>query len=70
MDLHCPESTVSIYVLYEGLKELAVKKFTQIYFRLPVFGNCLKWAFQVCLRRFAVERDSLEVKKIIKVKFL
>ena len=25
--------------------------------------------FQVCFRRFLVERDSLEVKKIIKVKF-
>ena len=26
--------------------------------------------FEVCLRRFSVGRDSLEVKKIIKVKFL
>ena len=38
--------------------------------RLPVFGKCLKWVFEVCLRRFTVGRDSLEVKKIIKVKFL
>ena len=45
------------------------KKVTQIYFRLPVFGKCLKWVFQVCLRRFSVGRDSIEVKKIIKVKF-
>ena len=35
-----------------------------------MFGKCLKWVFQVCLRRFSVGRDSLEVKKIIKVKFL
>ena len=28
------------------------------------------WVFQVCLRRFPVARDSLEVKKFIKVKFL
>ena len=35
-----------------------------------MFGNCLKWVFQVWLRRFHVGRDSLEVKKIIKVKFL
>ena len=47
-----------------------MQKFTQIYLRLPVFGKCLKWVFQVCLRRFPVGRDSLEVKKIIKVKFL
>ena len=47
---------------------MAPKKFTQIYLR--VFGKCLKWVFQVCLRRFPVGRDSLEVKKIIKVKFL
>ena len=40
------------------------------YLRLPVFSKCLKWVFQVCLRRFPVGRDSLEVKKIIKVKFL
>ena len=49
---------------------MAAKKFTQIYLRLPVFGKCLKWVFQVRLRRFPVGRDSLEVKKIIKVKFL
>ena len=49
---------------------LAAKKFTQIYLRLPVFGKCLKWVFQVCLRRFPVGRYSLEVKKFIKVKFL
>ena len=49
---------------------LAAKKFTQIYLRFPVFGNCLKWVFQVSLRRFPVGRDSLEVKTIIKVKFL
>ena len=47
-----------------------MKKFTQIYFRLPVFGKCLKWVFQMCHRKFPVGRDSLEVKKIIKVKFL
>ena len=35
-----------------------------------MLGKCLKWVFQVCLRRFPVGRDSLEVKKIIKVKFL
>ena len=35
-----------------------------------MFGKCLKRVFQVCLRRFPVGRDSLEVKKIIKVKFL
>ena len=52
------------------MRGLAAKKFTQIYLRLPVFGKCLKWVFQVCLRRFPVGRDSLEVKKIIKVKFL
>ena len=49
---------------------LAAKNFKQIYLRLPVLGKCLKWVFQVCLRRFPVGRDSLEVKKIIKVKFL
>ena len=52
------------------LKGLTSKKFTQIYLRLPVFGKCLKWVFHVCLRRFPVGRNSLEVKKIIKVKFL
>ena len=41
----------------------AVQKFTSIYLRLPVFGKCLKWVFQVCFRRFSVGRDSLEVKK-------
>ena len=35
-----------------------------------MFRKCLKWVFLVSLRRFPVERDSLEVKKIIKVKFL
>ena len=35
-----------------------------------MFGKYLKWAFQVCFRRFPVRRDSLEVKKIMKVKFL
>ena len=48
----------------------AAKKFKQIFLRLLVFGRCLKWVFQVCLRRFSVGRDSLEVKKIIKVNFL
>ena len=52
------------------LRGLTAKKFTQTYLRLPVLGKCLKWVFQVCLRRFPVGRDSLEVKKIIKVKFL
>ena len=44
--------------------------FTQIYLRLPVLGKWLMWVFQVCFRMFPVGRDSLEVKKIIKVKFL
>ena len=35
-----------------------------------MFGKCLNWVFQVCLRRFSVGRDSIEVKHIIKVKFL
>ena len=35
-----------------------------------MFGKCLKWVVQVCLRRCPVGRDSLEVKNIIKVKFL
>ena len=35
-----------------------------------MFGKCLKWVFQVWLRRFPVGRDSLEEKKISKVKFL
>ena len=52
------------------LKEAGCEKFTQIYLRLPMFGKCLKWVFQVCFRRFPVGRDFLEVKKIIKVKFL
>ena len=51
------------------LKGMAAKKFAQIYLRLPVFGKCLKRVFQVCLRSFLVGRYSLEVKKIIKVKF-
>ena len=38
--------------------------------RLSVFGKYLRWVFQVCFRRFPVGRDSLEVKWIIKVKFL
>ena len=50
--------------------ELAAKKFTQIFLRLPVFGKCLKWVFQVSLRKFPVGRDSLEVKTITKVKLL
>ena len=49
---------------------MAAKKFTQIYLRLSVFGKCLKSVFQLCFRRFLVGRDSLDVKKIIKVKFL
>ena len=53
-----------------SLRRLAAKKFTQIYLRVPVLGKCLRRVFQVCLRRFLVGRDSLEVKKIIKVKFL
>ena len=36
------------------LRRLAAKKFTQIYLRLPVFSKCLKWVFQVCLRRLWV----------------
>ena len=52
------------------LKGAGRKEVSQIYLRLPVFGKCLKWVFQVRLRRFPVGRDSLEVKKIIKVKFL
>ena len=52
------------------LKEAGCEKFTQIYLRLPMFGKCLKWVFQVCFRRFPVGRDSLKVKTIIKVKFL
>ena len=52
------------------LRGLAGKKFIQIYLRFPVLDKCLKWVFQVYLRRFPVGRDSLEVKKIIKVKFL
>ena len=35
-----------------------------------MFGKCLKWVFQVIFKRFPVGRDSLEDKKIIKVKFL
>ena len=35
-----------------------------------MLDKCLKWVFQVSFRRFPVGRDSLEVKKIIKVKFL
>ena len=52
------------------LKAAGCKKFTQIYLRLPVLDKCLKWMFQVSLRSFPVGKDSLEVKKIIKVKFL
>ena len=70
VDLQCPGNTVQIYVLEESLRSLAAKKITQIYLTLPVFGKCLKWVFQVRLGRFPVGRDSLEVKKIIKVKFL
>ena len=46
-----------------------MKKFTQTFLGLPVLGKCLKLVFQVCPRRFPVGRDSLEVKKMIKVKF-
>ena len=35
-----------------------------------MLGDCLKWVLQVSLRGFPVGRDFLEVKKIIKVKFL
>ena len=35
-----------------------------------MFGKCLKLVLQVCFRKFPVRRDSLEVKKIINVKFL
>ena len=52
------------------LRELAVQKFTQIYLRFPVFGKCLKWILQVYFRRSPVGKGSLEVKKIVKVKFL
>ena len=41
---------------------LAAKKFTQIFLRLPVFGKCLKWVFQVSLRKFPVGRDSFRSK--------
>ena len=69
MDLQCPENTVfkNVYSL-RMLK--GCENFTQIYLRLPVLGKCLKWVFQVRLRRFPVGRDTLEVKKIIKVKIL
>ena len=53
-----------------SLREMAVQKFPQIYLRFPLFGKCIKWVFQVYCRRFLVGRDSLKVKRIIKVKFL
>ena len=71
MDLQCPENTAFKNLSsWECLRGLVAKKFTQICLRLPVLGKCLKWVFQVSLRRVPVGRDSLEVKKIIKVKFL
>ena len=48
---------------------MAAQNFTQIYVRLPVFGKCLKWVFHVCFRTFSIGRDSLEVKKIVKVNY-
>ena len=49
---------------------MAAQRFTQINLRLPVFGKCFKWVFQVYFRSLPVGRDSLEVKKIVTVKFL
>ena len=71
VDLQCLENTVFKNLCsLRMLKAADCKKFTQIYLRLPVLGKCLKWMFQISLRSFSVGRDSLEVKKIIKVKFL
>ena len=35
-----------------------------------MFGKCLKWILQVYFRRSPVGKGSLEIKKIVKVKFL
>ena len=62
--------SLKIYVLEGCLRGLSAKRYTQIYLRLLVLEKCLKRVFQVSLKRFPVGRDSLEVKKFIKIKFL
>ena len=71
MDLQCPENTV-----FKNLCSLRILKGAgceEVYTNL--FETSSAWqVFKVGvsskLRRFPVGRDSLEVKKIIKVKFL
>ena len=66
MVLQCPENTV-----FKNLCSLRMLKGAGCQ---EVYTNLLEtssaWVFQVSLRGFPVGRDSLEVKKIIKVKFL
>ena len=71
MDLQCPENTVFKNLCsLRMLKGASCEEVNTNYLRLPVLGKCLKWVFQVSLRRFPVGRDCLEAEKIIKVKFL
>ena len=65
MDLQCPENTV-----FKNLCSLRMHEGAgcqEVYTNL--FETSSAWVFQVSLR-FPVGRDSLEVTKIIKVKFL
>ena len=71
MDLQCPENIVLKNLC--SLRTLKGAGCEEVYtnlFENSVLGKCLKWVFQVSLRRIPVGRDSLEVKKIIKVKSL
>ena len=71
MDLQCPENTVFKNLC--SLRMLNGAGCEEVYTNLleiSSVGKCLKWVFQVSLRRFPVGRDSLKVLKIIKVKFL
>ena len=71
MDLQCPENTVfkNLFSL-RMLKEAGCEEVFTNLFETSSAWQVFKGVFQVCLRRFLVGRDSIEVKKIIKVKFL
>ena len=62
MDLQCPENTVfkNLYSLRMHKGAGCQEVYTNL-FETSVLGKCLKWVFQVSLRRFPVGRDSLEI---------
>ena len=68
MDIQCPEKT-----FLRSLKKFKGDCYKEVctnLFEISTVSQVFKAVFQVYLRRFPVGRDSLEVKKIIKFKFL